>query len=150
MAEQSQEAEQAPARRPRKWLLIVGLAAVVLAVIHSRGWATQPLVLADGRVFDVLNFDRHLSVMFSPNGARTTEEMFWVRYYATSSDPDAMLEEARRLAPALFPISDSLGLRILRLSPSRPILIRLFPLGVFSREVRFQKDSTGTWLEETR
>ena len=132
------------------WLRFLVLAAAVLAALHSRGWATQPLVLADGRTFDVLNFDRHTSIMLSMDGTRETEEMLWVRYYASSSDADAMVAEAKTLAPALFPIADRLGLDILRLSPSRPIFVELLPFGVFSSDVRFERNSAGVWREDPR
>lgn len=123
---------------------------ITLATMHARGWATQPLQLTDGRVFQVLNFDRHVSVTLSPDGTRETEHMFWVRYYANTKDAEGMLAEAKSLAPTLFPIADSLGYSILRLTPSKPIFTRLLPLGVISREVRFERDSTGAWSEPQR
>lgn len=124
---------------------------VVVAIVHSRLWATQPLRLPDGRSFAVLDFEPHTSVSLAPDGTQTTEEMFWVRYYANyPEDSAAVIAEARNLAPALYAIADGLYLDIMRLSPSRPIFVRAFPLGVASRELRFERDSLGGWYEVGR
>lgn len=136
-----------PKRRRRRWPWVVGAGLLILCVLHVRGWSTQPLTLADGRRFDVLNFDRHVSYGLQSDGRRTERRYFWVRYYATSSDSEAMLAEARSLAPALYPIADSLGFELMQLSPSHPILVRWFPLGVVSTNIEFARDSSGAWSE---
>ena len=122
---------------------LVGLAAV----LYYRGWSTQPLELADGRTFQVLNFDRHVSYMLERSGQTTTDRYFWVRYYSSSSDQTTMLAEARTLAPALWPIADSLGFQALVLQPSYPVLFRHFPLAVVSWALRYESTSGRGWHE---
>jgi hypothetical protein len=122
--------------------------ALVFGTLYYRGWSTQPLTLRDGRRFDVLNFDRHVSYTLSANGTRHTEHSFWVRYYANTTDLDSLRAEARHLAPALFPIADSLGYAHLKLEPSRPVFLRHFPLAVLSLTMDFVRDSSGAWQEK--
>jgi hypothetical protein len=125
-----------------------GLAAMlVLGTLYSRAWSSEPLALADGRAFDVLNFNRHVSYIVELDGSRRTEHLFWVRYWANTEGTDAMRVEARQLAPALFPIAEQLGYGILKLEPADPLLLRRFPLVIWSTPLRYERDSTGTWRE---
>ena len=79
-------------------------AALVLlgGLAYSHAWATEPLRLPDGRVFQVLNFDRHTSYSLGRDGSRQQEQYFWVRYYTNASAPDSVSQEARHLAAALY------------------------------------------------
>ena len=139
-----------PARaRRRRWPWFLAAGVVALAFLYSRGWATQPLVLADGRRFDVLNFDRHLSIVVQPDGSRTSERMLWVRYWSDADEFAAMRAEARSIAPALFPVAERLGYSTVKLDPSRPVLARRFPLALTSVAVRFDRDARGAWQETT-
>ena len=139
--------------RASKWRRLIWLWWAVVALVlgfgtlYYRGWSTQPLTLTDGRRFDVLNFDRHVSYTLSADGTRHTEHSFWVRYYANTADLDSLQAEARHLAPVLFPIADSLGYSHLKLEPSRPVFLRHFPLAVFSFTLNFVRDSSGVWRE---
>ena len=149
--------DEAPAtsrtRRSSRRLRPVGLAVVAIvtaAYFYSRGWSTQLLRLPDGRTYDVLNWDRHVSIVIEPDGGRTTEHYFWVRYYSGTRDLDAMRREARDIAPFIGHFADSLGYRTLQLDPAYPLLFRHFPIVVFSTPMRFVRDSTGQWQEEDR
>jgi hypothetical protein len=139
--------DPAPRRRRRARWVVVAL-VILLGVLYSRGWSTQPLTLSDGRSFEVLNFDRHISYLVDRDGSRTTEHSFYVRYYSDAEGMDAMGAEARDLAPSLFPIAERLGYSILKLQAARPLLFRHFPLVIFSTNLRFVRDSAGAWREE--
>jgi hypothetical protein len=120
---------------------------VVLAFLHHRGWSTEPMRLADGREFRVLNFDRNVSYMVDAKGRWSADRYFWVRYYAHSSDRERMRDEARSIAPALFPVADSLGFQALKVEPARPLLLEVFPVEVWSVSVRFVRGPSGAWTE---
>jgi hypothetical protein len=136
-----------PARpRARRYLLFAGSFLLLCALYYSQ-WSTEPLRLADGREFAVLNFDRHVSFRIGPDGTRDTVRYFWVRYYANASGVAGMVQEAKGLAPALFPIAEQNGFNRLQLDPSRPVFLRHFPVATMSQSVRFQRDSAGRWRE---
>jgi hypothetical protein len=137
-------------RRIDRQLWVIGiLCAVGLAMyLYARAWSTHAWRLADGRSFQVLNWDRDLSIALDPAGAKVgTDSYFWVRYYASSRNRDSMLVEARGLAPLLYPIADSLGFQSLHLDPSYPVGSRTFPLAVISWHLRFKRDRAGRWKE---
>jgi hypothetical protein len=134
------------ARHWRRWRWPVLVALALLAFLYYRGWSTELLSFSDGRSFDVLNYDRHVSYTILRDGSRTSERMFWVRYYS-NVDGEASLDEARQLAPNLFPVAESLGYTILRLDPSHPLFRRHFPLAVLSYRLRFERDTSGHWHE---
>jgi hypothetical protein len=137
----------APARpRSRRRLLFAGTFLLLCALYYSQ-WSTQPLRLADGREFAVLNFDRHVSFRVRPDGARDTVRYFWVRYYANASGAAGMVRDAKDLATALFPVAEQNGFNRLQLDQSRPVFLRHFPLAIISHSVRFERDSTGRWHE---
>ena len=130
----------------RGWAIGAGLVGLG-AILYYRGWSTQPLQLRDGRTFQVLNFDRHVSYAVAPDGHTSASRYFWVRYYSSTSDQAAMLAEARTIAPALWPIADSLGFQALVLQPSYPLLFRHFPLAVVSWTLRYEAAPGRGWHE---
>jgi hypothetical protein len=131
-----------------RWVVLALLAIVTAAYLYSRGWRTQLLRLPDGRTYDVLNWDRHTSINVGPDGGRTTEQYFWVRYYSSTRDISAMRREASDIAPFIYHFVDSLGYRTLQIDPAYPLLFRHFPIAVLSTSMRFVRDSTGQWQEE--
>jgi hypothetical protein len=147
--------DEAPAtsrrrRSSRRWRW-VGLAVLVIvtaAYSYSRGWKTQLLRLPDGRTYEVLNWDRHVSLILEPDGRRSAEHNFWMRYYSNAKGIDAMRREARDIAPFICHYADSLGYRTLQIDPAYPLLFRHFPIAVFSTPMRFVRDSAGHWQEE--
>lgn len=124
------------------------VAIVAAAYLYWRGWKTQLLRLPDGRTYDVLNWDRHVSLILEPDGRRSAEHYFWVRYYSDTRDLNAMRREASDIAPFIWHFADSLGYRTLQIDPAYPLLFRHFPIAVFSTPIRFVRDSTGHWQEE--
>ena len=136
--------------RRRRWPWVIVAVALGLGVLYGRGWTTQPLILADGRRFEVLNFDRHLSILVHPDGSRSSERMLWVRYWSEGTDRASMQAEARSIAPALYPLAERLGYSTVKMDPSRPVLVRRFPLALTSVMVRFDRDSSGAWRETSQ
>lgn len=124
--------------------MLASLAAILWFFYVPR----QALVLADGRRYEVLQWDRNLSIMIDPHsGTRTTEHRFLVAYYSDSAGAGARLE-ARTLAPLISRFADTLGVSIMVIKPTRPIFTRAFPLARRSWEVRYERDSTGKWTEK--
>lgn len=141
------ESLSTPARPRRRGRLLLASVVVLVCVLYYSQWSTESLRLNDGREFAVLNFDRHVSFRVGPGNVRDTVRYFWVRYYANTREPDALVSEARELAPALFPIAQQQGFNRLQLDPSRPIFLRHFPLAIVSRSVRFERNAFGEWHE---
>ncbi len=133
--------------RLRRALWIAAGATVLIAgyLLHT---TTKTLGLRDGRQFRLLQYDRNTLALYDPKtGKWDREQRLLVKYYSDRRKRDEMVAEARALAPAFFPIADSLGLRILLLEPSKPLLTRSFPLLVTSWNVRFVHDNSGPWRE---
>lgn len=124
------------------------VAIITAAYLYSLGWKTQLLRLPDGRTYDVLNWDRHVSLIIEADGRQSTEHYFWARYYSDTRDLDAMRREARDIAPVIWDYADSLGYRKVQIDPAYPLLFRHFPIVVFSTPMRFVRDSAGHWQEE--
>ena len=140
---------QAGRRRPRwPWAVIIGGVLLVMGYRYSRGWATQRLTFQDGKYYEVLNWDRHLSIGVGPGGFTSRETYFWVRYYSDFRSLDAMQAEARHLAPKIWQSADSLGFTEMKVEPTRPLLFRHFPIVTYSTSVWYRRDTTGTWREE--
>ena len=124
--------------------------ATILFGVYQLHTATQLLVLKDGRHFLLLQYDRNTLALYDPKtGTWEREQRLLVKYYSDRAERDDMLAEARTLAPVFFPIADSLGLRILLLEPSRPLLTRSFPVLITSWHLRFVHDRSGGWKEHS-
>jgi hypothetical protein len=128
---------------------MIAAGAVLLLAAYFLHTSTKPLTLSDGRRFDVLQYDRNTLALYDPKtGQWDREQRLLVKYYSNSRDRDSMLVEARALAPALFRIADSLGLRVLFLEPAKPLFLRSYPLLIITWHVRFVHDSSGVWEEQ--
>jgi hypothetical protein len=133
----------------RKYWVGAALIATVALLLHlySAGWSTQRLTLRDGRSYDVLNWDRHISYSVAPDGRRSAEQYFWVRYYSRFRQPAQMLQEARGLLLVVSPVAESAGYAMVKIEPSYPSLSERFPVAVHSWSVTFARDSVGLWRE---
>jgi hypothetical protein len=124
------------------------ISGVLLAgYCYARGWTTQQLVLQDGRSYEMLNWDRHLSITVDPGGTTSRDTYFWVRYYSNYRSLDAMTAEAKRIAPQIWQFADSLRYTQMKVEPTYPLLFRHFPILTFSTTVWYTRDSAGTWHE---
>jgi len=130
-------------------VLWITAGATVLFAGYQLHTATKLLGLRDGRQFHLLQYDRNTLSLYDPKtGKWEREQRLLVKYYSDRTERESMVAEARGVAPVFFPIADSLALRILLLEPSRPLLTRSFPLLITSWNVRFVRDSSGTWKEQ--
>jgi len=138
-----------PSRNHLSKLLWLGAAAIMLVLGGALFTPTKALNLPDGRHFDLLQYDRNTLALYDPKtGTWDRQQRLLIKYYSAYGTSDSMLAEARNLAPQFFRIADSLGLRMILMNPSRPLLVRGFPLLVTSWEVRFVHDSVAGWKEQ--
>ena len=138
-----------PSRSHLAKLLWLGAAAIMLLLGGALFTPTRTLDLPDGRHFDLLQYDRNTLALYDPkSGTWDREQRLLIKYYSTYSTSDNMLAEARTIAPLFYSVADSMGVHIILLNPSRPLLARGFPLLVTTWNARFVRDSSGVWKEE--
>ena len=94
----------------------------------------------------VITYMHQRNVIYDmPSKAHRDETALLLKYYTRWNTFDEAAHEAEYIAPALFATADCLGVDVLRLQPSDPVLVRAFPLAVVSWTVNFRRDSAGVW-----
>ena len=134
----------------RRARVIVVAFAVLCAIGLCMPRKSQPAYwrLADGRKFQILNWDRHTQItMSSAVVPESASYYFWVRYITSTHDPDSMATEARELAPLLYRIADSLGFSKLHLDPTYRVSSGVLPNETFSLNLVFERGADGRWIE---
>jgi hypothetical protein len=128
--------------RLAKWLAGGGVIGLIWLLHQPTTRATFPTA---GQI-DVLSYTRHTSIVYDAQQGHTTrDEMLRLKYYARVRGYPRAVREAELIAPSLFAPADSLGLRLVRIEHSEPVLWRSFPLAVRSWTVDFRKERSGVW-----
>jgi hypothetical protein len=132
---------EVPRFRWRRWLAL----AVPLAIGYCAYEPPRSLRLANGRRLDVVQFDRITQVTLNAAHGQRVDTLLRLRYYSDSAGIDHMLADAGTVAPFLFPIADTLGLRRILVESAKPLLFRSAPVAVTSWNAFYTKDASGRW-----
>lgn len=127
--------------RWRRWLLL----SIPLAVAYCAYEPPRSLRLANGRHLDVAEFDRLTEVTVNAAPGHQVDTLLRLRFFSDSGSMDPMLADAATVAPFLFPIADSLGLRRILVESAKPLFLRSMPIAVTSWNAFYTKDSAGHW-----
>jgi hypothetical protein len=145
-AESAQPPVKATRSRGFRWLVALVVVAGIAWFLYT---PRQVLKLGNGRRYELLQWDRNLSVTINPrSGTQTSEQRFLVVYYSDSTGLEPMRREARAMAPFITQFADTLGVNVMVIRPTTPILTRAFPLARRSWQVRYERDSAGVWTEK--
>jgi hypothetical protein len=137
-------APEAPRPRRLKWRhwLILSIPVVVAYCAYE---PPRSLRLANGRHLDVAEFDRLTQVTVNAAPGQRVDTLLRLRFFSDSGKMEAMLADATTVAPFLFPIADSLGLRRILVESAKPLFLRSIPIAVTSWNAFYTKDSAGHW-----
>jgi hypothetical protein len=106
-------------------------------IITGVGAGTYPLI----------SYERNYFYWVDPHGRRGVDTSFLVAYYSREQDPKGMRDEARRIAPALWPFADSARLTKLWLKPTKGLPANELPVLRLSYDVKYVRGTDGTWSE---
>jgi hypothetical protein len=136
-------------RRAGCALLLVGVAVLVVLYVAVPRRGLPPLVItgAAAGTYPLIAYERHYFYWVDARGRHGVDSSFLVGYYSRERMPGTMRDEARRIAPALMPFADSAHLTRLWLRPTKGIPGNALPLLRISYDVKFVRDSDGTWTE---
>jgi hypothetical protein len=136
-------------RAIRQPLAVFGFTALaILAFTCHR--STRPLLLPDGHQVALIKVARQTSTgyIMGPGHHRVTEDQLLVSYYSNLADSDLVHAEARTLAAGFIRLADSLGVRTILVEPSKPLLLRSFPILTFAAVSQFTRTTSGAWHEQ--